>query len=73
MSGSQTTGTPDCVYNLVSVLDHSLKGAQVYDQYIQDAEREGHQELVQFFKDVQQQDRERSDRAKQLLTHHLAH
>lgn len=70
---SAATGTPDCVYNLVSVLDHSLKGGQVYDQYIRDAEKEGHQQLAEFFREIQNQDRERSDRAKKLLGEHLGH
>lgn len=67
------TGTDNCMYNLVSVLDNALKGAQLYDQYIQDAEQEGDQELVSFFREVQEQDRKRSDRAKKLLAGHLTH
>jgi rubrerythrin len=68
-----STGTSDCVYNLISILDHSLKGTQVYDQYVKDAEAEGNQELASFFRDVQEEDRKRSDRAKKLLAHHLTH
>ena len=67
------TGTSDCTYNLVSVLDHSLKGAQVYDQYVKDAEQEGNQELASFFREVQEEDRKHSDRAKKLLADHLTH
>lgn len=65
------TGTDNCTYNLVSVLDNALKGAQLYDQYVQDAEQEGNQELVSFFREVQEQDRKRSDRAKKLLADYL--
>ena len=68
-----TTGTSDCVYNLISILDHSLKGAQVYDQYVKDAEEEGNQELASFFREVQEEDRQRSERAKKLLAQHLSH
>lgn len=67
------TDTSDCIYNLISVLDHSLKGAQVYDQYIRDAEQEGSQELATFFKEVKESDKKRSDQAKKLLAEHLAH
>ena len=67
------TGTSNCVYNLISILDNSLKGAQLYDQYIQDAEREGSQDLAEFFRDVREKDKERSERAKKLLADHLSH
>lgn len=67
------TGTDNCTYNLVSVLDNALKGAQLYDQYIKDAEQEGDQELASFFREVQEEDRRRSDRAKKLLAGHLTH
>ncbi len=61
------TGTPDVTYNVVSILFHALQGAETYDQYIQDAEQDGDQELAQFFRDVQQENRSRADRAKQIL------
>jgi len=61
------TGTPDEHYNLVSVLYHALKGAQTYAQYARDAEEAGDSELAEFFEDVQEADRMRADRAKELL------
>ena len=51
--GERTTGTPDEQYNLVSVLYHSLKGAQIYAQYTKDAEEAGDTELASFLRDVQ--------------------
>ncbi|MDQ4131574.1 MAG: hypothetical protein M3133_11400 [Actinomycetota bacterium] len=63
----EATKTPDPIYDLVSVLYHALEGGQVYDQYIRDAEREGDDELVQFFSDVQREDRQRAQRAQELL------
>ena len=39
----QKTGLSDNVYNLTSVLYHAGEGGQVYDKYIEDAEREGDQ------------------------------
>lgn len=61
------TGTSNQMYNLVSIMYHSLKGAQVYDSYIRDAEQSGDRDLAQFFREVQQEDKRRSERAKQLL------
>ncbi len=63
----EATKTPDPIYDLVSVLYHALEGGQVYDQYIRDAEREGDDELVEFFREVQREDRERAQRAQGLL------
>jgi rubrerythrin len=39
--------------------------------YIADAEQAGHSEVVQFFREVQEEERRRSDRAKQLLSRRL--
>jgi hypothetical protein len=61
------TGTPDLVYNLVSVLYHALQGAETDDKYIRDAEQSGNQDLVQFFRDVKDRNKQIGDRAKQLL------
>lgn len=63
------TGASDPVYNLVSVLYHALQGADLYRTYASDAG--GDQELASFFREVQQQDQQRADRAKQLLARHL--
>lgn len=62
------TGTRDVTYNLASILYHALQGAETYDQYIRDAEQGGDQELAQFFREVKDQNEQRADRAKQLLT-----
>ena len=63
----QVTGISDNVYNLTSVLFHAAEGGQVYDKYIDDAERAGDQELVQFFREVRDEDARRAKRAKSLL------
>jgi rubrerythrin len=60
-------GTRDELYDLISVLYHTLQGAETYLQYIEDAEQTGDNELAQFFREIQQQDRQRADRAKELL------
>ncbi len=65
------TGTKDKHYNLTSVLYHALQGGENYDQYISDAEAEGDDELTQFFRDVQEEERNRAQRAKGLLATRL--
>lgn len=66
-TGKQITGIGDAVYDLTSVLFHAAEGGQVYDKYIEDAEREGDQELVEFFREVRDQDAERAQKAKSLM------
>lgn len=66
-NGERVTGVSDTVYNLGSVFYHAAQGGQVYAKYIEDAEREDDQELASFFREVQQQDAERAQKAKALL------
>jgi rubrerythrin len=63
------TGTSNPTYNLVSVLYHALQGAELYAKYASDAG--GDQELASFFREVQQQEQQRADRARQLLATRL--
>ena len=65
--GERATGTPNTIYNLSSVLFHALEGGASYDTYIEDAEREGDQELAEFFRRVRDEDSIRSDEAQMLL------
>ena len=71
-SAEHATGTKDKTYNLVSVLYHALQGAETSMQYIQDAEHEGDQELVQFFQEVQECQRHLAGRAKDMLRQRLS-
>lgn len=66
-SNMENTGLSDRVYNLISVLNRAAEGGYAYALYIDDAEKEGDTELAQFFREVQQQDAERAQRAKSLL------
>lgn len=59
--------TADHEYALVSVLYHSLQGAQACEQYIDDAERAGDEELIKFFQECRDEQTARASRAKQLL------
>jgi hypothetical protein len=69
--GTQTTGTSDPTYNLISVAYHSLQGAENYEQYARDAQEEGDQELTNFFREAQQQSQHCAEQAKQLLASRL--
>jgi hypothetical protein len=74
MAGEERqTGTRDEHYNLISALYHMLKGASTAEQYIQDAQEAGDQELVQFFKDWQDEQRDLAERAKNLLSGQMTH
>jgi rubrerythrin len=65
--GEQQTGVSNTVYNLTSVFYHAAQGGTVYAKYIEDAERQGDQELVDFFRQVQEEDARRAQRANELL------
>ncbi len=57
----------DPIYDLISILYHSLKGAQVYDRYISDARESGDNELAAFFEQVRAQEDHRAQRTRELL------
>ena len=67
MRGLEETGERDESYNLVSVLYHALQGAETYTQYIADSERSGDDDLVEFFTECREEEKERAQRAKMLL------
>ena len=69
--GVPPTGTPDELYDLVSVLYHALQGGEMNQRYIDDARRAGDEELAAFLEQVQAEDRDRAERAKQLLAGRL--
>ena len=70
-NGTGNTGTSDLTYNLVSILYHALQGAETYDQYIQDAEGSGDQDLASFFREVKERNKQTADAAKRQLARHL--
>jgi len=61
------TGTRDVSYDLISILYHALQGAETYGMYVKDAEQAGANDAAAFFREVQQEERRRADRAKELL------
>ena len=65
--GERTTGTKNEHYNLISVLYHSSDNVESLKTYIQDAQAEGDQELVDFFGAVLENNLEAAQRVKELL------
>src|SRR5918912_2497697 len=65
--GERATGTANTIYDLSSVLFHSLEAGASYEQYMRDAEEAGDEELVEFFRRVRDEDSMRADEAQRLL------
>jgi len=54
-------------YDLVSVLYHALQAAETCSKYEQDARTEGSEEVANFMRETQQQNRKIAQRAKEFL------
>jgi hypothetical protein len=68
----QSTGTKDKDYNLIWFTEQSLSNALRLEEYIQDAEREGDDELADFFKRAQGASRKGGEQGKELLKKRFA-
>lgn len=69
--GSAQTGERDEHYDVVSVLYHSLQGAETCERYISDARNARDQELLSFFEDTRSEYASRAAQAKELLAARL--
>ncbi len=58
-------------YNLVAFVHESLSNVYTLETYIQDAEREGDQELADFFRRAQTESQKGGDQGKDLLLQRL--
>ena len=67
MMETQQTSTSNTYFDLVSILYHALKEEQSSATYVQDAQKSGDQDLVQFFGEIKQNASRQADRAKELL------
>ena len=67
MQENQATNTDNVQYDLISCLYHSLQSAQTCEAYAKDAQQSGNQDLIQFFKGVQQDCNKQAQRAEELL------
>ena len=66
------TGTKDKNYNIIWFTEASLNNALRLETYIQDAERDGDQELADFFRKAQAESRKGGEQGKKLLAARLA-
>jgi hypothetical protein len=70
MSTTETghvTGTKDKDYNIIWFTENCLDNVLRLETYIQDAERDGDNELAEFFRRAQGESRKGADQGKQLL------
>ena len=68
----QVTGTKDKDYNLIWFTEQSLSNALRLEDYIQDAERDGDNELAEFFRRAQGASRKGGEQGKELLRARLS-
>ena len=68
----QVTGTKDKDYNLIWFTEQSLSNALRLEDYVQDAERDGDNELAEFFRRAQGASRKGGEQGKQLLGKRLS-
>jgi hypothetical protein len=68
----EVTGTKDKDYNVIWFTEQCLANVLRLETYIQDAEREGDNELADFFRRAQSESRKGADKGKDLLRQRLA-
>ena len=68
----QVTGTKDKDYNIIWFTEACLSNALRLEQYCQDAEQAGDEELAQFFRRAQGESRKGAEQGKQLLAARLS-
>ena len=68
----QTTGTKDKDYNIIWFVEQCLSNTLRMEEYAQDAERDGDNELAEFFRRAQGESRKGAEQGKALLKSRLA-
>lgn len=68
----EVTGTKDKNYNIIWFTEQCLSNALRLETYIQDAERDGDDELAEFFRRAQSESRKGGEQGKELLRSRLA-
>lgn len=68
---SDATSERDDTYGLISVIYHSLQGAETCQQYVEDARRAGNDELVNFFEECRDEQNRRALLGRRLLAAEL--
>jgi hypothetical protein len=67
----QVTGTKDKDYNILWFTEACLSNALRLETYIRDAERDGDNELAEFFRKAQSDSRKGAEQGKQMLVARL--
>jgi hypothetical protein len=67
----QITGTKDKNYNIIWFTEQCLDNVLRMETYSQDAERDGDNELAEFFRRAQETSRKGAEQGKQLLKSRL--
>ena len=68
----EVTGTKDKDYNVIWFTEQCLSNALRLESYIADAEREGDNELADFFRKAQRESRKGGEQGKEMLRKRLA-
>ena len=68
----QVTGTKDKDYNIIWFTESCLSNALRLESYVQDAERDGDEELATFFRKAQAESRKGGELGKEMLRSRLA-
>jgi hypothetical protein len=68
----QVTGTKDKDYNIIWFTEACLSNALRLESYIQDAQRDGDNELADFFRRAQAESRKGAEQGKEMLRKRLA-
>jgi hypothetical protein len=68
----EITGTKDKDYNIIWFTEQCLSNVLRLEQYAQDAERDGDNELAEFFKRAQGESRKGAEQGKEMLRKRFA-
>lgn len=68
----ELTGTMDKDYNIIWFVEQCLSNVLRLETYIEDAEREGDNDLTEFFRRAQEASRKGADQGKRLLAERLS-
>lgn len=68
----ELTGTMDKDYNVIWFVEQCLSNVLRLETYIEDAEREGDDDLAGFFRRAQEASRKGADQGKRLLAERLS-
>ena len=68
----QVTGTKDKDYNIIWYVEQCLNNTLRLETYVQDAERDGDNDLAEFFRRAQGASRKGAEQGKEILRSRLA-